>query len=290
MGDETDDRPLVRDLLEKNASKLEKLRSVLEKEDGYSAERYDDLWMLRFLLTHKGKVSKASDAAVRTIAFRKQHKLNELGDIRHKLVDHMDPQSERHFEHSRKYLSFCKTNTAVMYAQPDPDRGLIQILCPLEIDVAGQMEGMTRDEMFDVFVYTMEIIYQIHDEVTRRTGRLTSLLRIVDAEGIALSDFNADAMKRDASIGRELADFYPQLLGKVVISGMGSWFTAIWKVIKQLAPKRFVEKVAFVKSGGSSKDAREFLRYITKEDLWERFGGDNLDWPVARPVHLWENK
>jgi hypothetical protein len=287
--EDKDDRPLVKALLKQHASKLTELRSILEKEDSFSEEHYDDLWMLRFLLSHK-KVSKASAAAINTMRFRQEHKLNELGDIRHKLLDHMDHRSERYFDINKKYLAFCKSNTALMYAQPDLDRGLIQIISPRHIDMAAVVENMSVDEVLNLYLMTNEIIYQILDEVTRRTGRLTKLLRIMDATGFAFSSFNGDYVKRDAAANKQLEDFYPQMLGKVIISDMASWATTVWRLFKPFFPKRFVEKMALVKPGKNSRDAREFLRYISEDDLWERYGGKNADWPIAQPVHLWEKQ
>lgn len=284
--EEKDNRPLVRDLLEQHASKLAELRAILEKEASYSAEHYDNLWMLRFLLSHK-KVSKAAAAAINTMKFRQERGLNNLGDIRHKLLDHMDHKSDRYFDINKKYLAFCTGNTALMYAQPNLDRGLIQIISPGHIDMAGVVENMDHEEVLNLYLMTNEIIYQILDEVTRRTGKLTKLLRIMDATGFALSSFNGEYIKRDAAANKQLEDFYPQMLGKVIISDMASWATTIWRIFKPLFPKRFVEKMALVKPGKNSRDTKEFLQYIAKEDLWERYGGQNSDWPIAPPAHLW---
>lgn len=289
MKKENSDRPLVKDLLEQHASELAELRAILEKEESYSAQHYDDLWMLRFLLSHK-KVSKASAAAISTMKFRQERKLNDFGDIRHKLIDHMDHKSDRCFDINKKFLTFCKGNTAIMFAQPDPDRGLIQIISPGQVDMAGIVANMSRAEVLDDYLMTNEIIYQILDEVTRRTGKLTKLLRIMDATGFGFGSFNSEYVKRDAAANKSLEDFYPQMLGKVIISDLGSWATAIWRVFKPFFPKRFVEKMAFVTPGKNSRDAKEFLQYMTKEDLWERYGGQNNAWPIAQPVHLWKNQ
>lgn len=287
MEEENDDRPLVKDLLEQHASKLAELRAILEKEDSYSKEHYDNIWMLRFLLSHK-KASKASAAAIRTMKFRQERKLNELGDIRNKLVDYMDHQSDRYFDITKKYLTFCTANTAFMYAQPDRDHGLVQIISPGQIDMERLVENMSLEEVLDAYLMLNEIAYQIIDEVTRRTGKLTKLLRILDFSGFALSSFNGEYLKRDAAASKQLEDFYPQLLGTVIIADLASWATTIWKVFKPFFPKRFVEKMALVQPLKNSKDVKYFLKYVSKENLWERYGGNNSDWPVAQPFHLWK--
>lgn len=102
-----DDRSLVKDLLAEHATKLNEMRAILEKEETYSKEHYDDLWMLHFLPTHK-KVSKASDAAIKTMKFREENKLNEREDIRHKILDNRDPTARHTFECTKKYVQYCK--------------------------------------------------------------------------------------------------------------------------------------------------------------------------------------
>ena len=76
MMDHKVDRPLVKDLLEEHGTKIEEIRAIIEKEDSY-CKSYVDIWMLRFILSHK-KVSKASIAAIKTMKFRQEKKLNEL--------------------------------------------------------------------------------------------------------------------------------------------------------------------------------------------------------------------
>mmetsp|Transcript_8649 Transcript_8649/g.21087 ORF Transcript_8649/g.21087 Transcript_8649/m.21087 type:complete len:292 (+) Transcript_8649:174-1049(+) len=290
MAAETDTRPLVKDLLEQHASELVELRVILEKEDSYSKEHYDDIWMLRFLLSHE-KVSVAGDAATRTMKFRQERKLNELGDVRHRLVNHMDAAdlSDRYFDIHKKTVRIFKTETALMYAQPDPDRGLIQIISPGQIDMTDSVENLSEEDVFEDILMTSEIMYQILDKVTRRTGKLTKLLRIIDVEDFTLRSLNAECIRRDAATNKQLEDFYPQMLGTVIVSGMGTLTTTLWKVFKSLPTKRFVEKLAFVKPGKKSKDATYFLRYISKDTLCERYGGGDSHWPVVPPVHLWNN-
>lgn len=281
-----DHRPFTKDLLEQHSSDLSEMRAILEKEDNYSKEHYDDIWMLRFLLTHK-KVKKASSVAIKTMNFRKEYKLNELGDVRNKLVDHMDHKSDRYFDIMKKALTFAKDSTAIMYAQPDQDRCLIQIICPDQLDMASQVVGMTHDEVLNLYIYANEMIYQVLDEVTRRTGRLTKLLRIIDASSFSMSTFNREWAKRDAAANKQLEDFYPQMLGKVIISNIGSWFTVIWRLLKPVCPKRMVEKLAFVQPHKYSSDAAFFLPFVSKDNLWKRYGGNSSDWPVTQPSHLW---
>eukprot|EP00547_Thalassionema_nitzschioides_P010515 CAMPEP_0194227424 /NCGR_PEP_ID=MMETSP0156-20130528/42848_1 /TAXON_ID=33649 /ORGANISM="Thalassionema nitzschioides, Strain L26-B" /LENGTH=581 /DNA_ID=CAMNT_0038959905 /DNA_START=62 /DNA_END=1806 /DNA_ORIENTATION=+ len=394
MEEEKDNRPLVKDLSEKHASQLVELRNILEKEESYCKERYDDLWMLRFLLSHK-KVSKASAAAISTMNFRKERKINELGDIRHKMINHLeaetsdrnfeihrkymatckgplaiiyslpdpdrgliqiitpaqtDPEkfmkelsfdetmevyllaneiifqvldditrrtgkltkllknygygglinelgdirhkmidhleaetSDRNFEIHRKHMKFCHSPLAIIYALPDPDRGLIQILTPKYMDQENFVKEISLEETVEVTLYGNEIIFQVLDDITRRTGKLTKLLRITDLTDYALKDVNLEYLKRHSAATKALEDHYPGLLGSSIVNNPPTWCNATWKVIKHLFPKRVQERVAFVSPNKNPKDAKCFLKYVVRENLWEKFGGNNPEWPPASP-------
>jgi hypothetical protein len=287
MMDGKDERPLLKDLLKQHATKIEELRAIIEKEDSY-CENYDDIWILRFILSHK-KVSKASVAAIKTMKFRQEKKLNELGDIRSRILDHRDHGSDRHMDVYKKYLRYCKDTTSLMYAQPDPDRGVFHIITPSQIDMHGIVEEMTLDEVLDTYTIGSEIMYQILDDVTRRTGRLTKTCRILDCTDFGLSSFNWEYIKRDATAGKQLEAYYPQLLGKMIIVNMGSWTTKFWRVVARMLPKGIVEKVSSVQTGKNTNDTKHFLKYVNEDNLWVRFGGMNKEWPVKPPTHLWEN-
>lgn len=207
-----DDRPLVSKLLEEYAAELNEMRSILVKEESYSADYYDELWMLRFLLSHK-KLSKASAAAIHTMKFRAERKLNELGDIRYRILDHNDPQSERYLDVHKKFMTFTKGVEAMMYSLPDHDRGLVSIITPSLLDMDEVVRKMTFQEVLEGYLMSNEIQYQILDEITRRTGKLTKVLRIMDLSDFPIGSFNREYMNRDAAANKELEDYYPQLLG-----------------------------------------------------------------------------
>lgn len=290
MTEVEDNRPLVKDLLEKHASKLAELRAILEKEESYSKEHYDDLWMLRFLLSHNTKVSKASTAAINTMNFRKERKMNELGDIRNKLLDHsnIDAQCDRYFEIHKQYLKVCHSNLALMFTLPDPDRGLVQIITPKFIDQKKVVQDMTIEETVDVYLLSNETIFQINDEITRRTGKLTKVLRIMDMTGFSLKDFDREYIKRDGAANKAIEDCYPGLLGTCVVNDPPSWVSAVWKVVKYFFPKRFVEKLAFVAPTKNPKDVDYFLKYVARDKLWEKYGGNNPEWPPSSPSQFWK--
>lgn len=83
---EFDDRPSVADLIAEHRSYIDRVREQLQDENPlFSNEKHDELWILRFLMSHKNNVKAASKAAIHTLDFRNEHKLDEK-DLRRFVV------------------------------------------------------------------------------------------------------------------------------------------------------------------------------------------------------------
>ena len=58
-----DDRPFISDLLTKHSAAIKSVQDIIQADDvaqgicnkAINAERYDDIWIPRFVLSHKGK-------------------------------------------------------------------------------------------------------------------------------------------------------------------------------------------------------------------------------------------
>ena len=110
----------------------------------------------------------------------------------------------------------------------------------------------------------------------------------MDLSDFSLSSFNGEYVKRDAAANKQLEDFYPQMLGTVLYVNMPSWANAIWRIFKPFFPKQFIEKLAIVEPLKRPKDIKHFLKYVTKDNLMERYGGSDSNWPIPSPSHLWK--
>ena len=68
-------RANVDELLKKNADNIKKLRSLCDQELlALDKEQYDDIFLLRYILTHKDEYEKAADCVNKTIVWRKENK------------------------------------------------------------------------------------------------------------------------------------------------------------------------------------------------------------------------
>lgn len=290
--DPHDDRPLVKDLLEQHATSIDEVRQKILSDETIGKRlwnkhpgRYDDIWLLRYTLSHKGDVEHATKAALNTMKMHETMKMNkEFSDIRQRIKNYGNCVTEK--DHSVESLpnydlfnAFMLKASYLAYSQPDPDRGVLMYGDTAHIDAEGLLDGMTEEQTIDHLIYQNEAVYQILDEVTRRTGKLTKLTRCMDFGNFSLLRISYKLGKRDAAVGKAIEEYHPQLLAGVVIFNTPGWLSGIWTVMKPLFPKRLVEKIDFLSVNASRKLYKPLLKQISEANLSEKFGGKNKEWP-----------
>ena len=114
---EHDNRASVKALLEEHGDKVNKIREGIEGDPLYDPQKHDDLWILRFWLSHK-KTKQAIDAAKSTLIFRQKYKLDEK-DIRDE-TPHKTSEPR-----SKEYWEVRCQGDGIICAIPDKKRGVI---------------------------------------------------------------------------------------------------------------------------------------------------------------------
>lgn len=296
--DQYDDRPFISDLLTKHSVAIKSVHDTIQADDfargiynkPSNAKRYDDIWILRFVLSHKGSVKSASKAALNTIKFREEKKINELGDIRHRLRNYGDLDDAKRFSGEslagwELFNSFCGENAAVQTV-PDDNRGLILFCDVGQIDMDRVAEEMLEEIMTEYLIHLNEAVFQILDGITRRTGRLTKHMKLIDLGNVQLRNMNRTYLKRDGAINSMLEDYFPQLTGTVFVVNSPVWVSTFWAMLRPFFPKRMVQKIDFLpsiqksKNKSSKKHLKPVFRYISEEHYPERYGGKNQQWPM----------
>ena len=280
---EFDDRPAVKELIVKYRKPIDAVKKGLEDDPLYDQSKHDDLWILRFCLSHKKKKAKiALEAAKETLAFREKYALDEE-DIRE-----FPPVGKSGEHHPRaaafiKYRSCC-SDDAIYFGIPHPQRGVLGFLHVAGIDQLKAVETVTEEEWLPAFMYISEWTHQWLDYITRTTGRLTKSVRIANADGIALSGLNMEHEKRNGKAMGVMEDCYPQLLQGIYLCNAPSWIQVVWRLVRPLLPKRVIEKIDIMSPQKNKKELKRCFKHISEEDLPERFGGQNRTWPVYFPT------
>jgi CRAL/TRIO domain len=274
-----DDRPSVKELIDENRQLIGSVVRELIADPLYDANKHDDLWVVRFLLSHKKQVKQSVKAAKYTLAYRAEHDLDER-DIRYFPID-----TECATEHVKRYRKYTKDD-AYRHVIPDPRRGMVGIVNLAGIDQPGLVANVDESDWYPGARYLSEWEHQWMDYITRTSGRLTKVVRIVDAAGLSIARVRPEAFKRDGKAMAVMEECYPQKLQTVFICNAPAWIQVPWRVFRSTLPKRVLEKIDFVAPGKREEERELLLQYISEEHLPVRFGGKNGVWPVDFPPPL----
>ena len=270
-----DVRPSVKDLLQQHAEAIATIKSSISDHSLYDASKHDDLWIVRFYLSHK-KTKPAIEAAKKTLEYRAKFKLDEK-DIR-QTPPHRATQGEI-FE----FISRTEPGTLIA-THPNPDRGVLFFLRPAGFNMHKLVQELTEAHWLPTFSYITEWSHQHLDYVTRTTGRLTKSVRFINMEGMKLSLFNRECMKRNGNAIGAMEDFYPQLLESVFICDPPALVKGLWNVFRAILPKRLLEKIDIINPKKSKKERDRLHKHISDKDLPVVFGGQN-----QVPIQEWES-
>ena len=259
---EYDNRAATRDLIQQHRKNVDLLKRSLSKHALYNAIKHDDLWLLRYLLSHK-TVANALPAAENFLVYRHKMRLDEK-DIRHEPPSAACAVSAAYFN--------CISDHSMVFCQPDPNRGIVLYMKLTGVDQT-KLAAISDQEW--PFWYILEWMFQSLDCVTRRTGRLTKGIRFIDLDNFSLSQNNRETMNRNAQNARDCQDHYPQMLASVFMLNVPSFFQMCFRMMKPLLPKRFVEKFDIL----PKLHTKRLLPHMRLEDIPKKYGGSNETWP-----------
>jgi hypothetical protein len=210
--DKLDIRRPVKDIINSNRHIIDEVKRALLSETYYNSNKHDDLWILRFVLSHRWTGS-AVKAAKDTIQFRAKHNLDNE-DIRyHPPFPVANNKSIEVFGYST-WLE----DDAIRFTLPDAKRGVIGFLRLDSFDQENLVDHTSEDDWPPCFRYVTEWSHQWVDYVTRTTGLFTKAIRIVDLTGVcrtkgtSLLGINREMNRRDWKAMRPMERHYPQLL------------------------------------------------------------------------------
>ena len=269
-----DERQSVKALIEEHREKIDKIQAAIADDPLFDPNKHDDLWILRFWLSHK-KSKQAIAAAKTTLLFRQKYNLDDK-DIRDDTIHKTEEPRVKEYWDVR-----CRGD-GIVCAVPDKKRGVIMIIKFAQMN--PEAPKLLSEEVWDYsFVYSSEWAHQWLDYVTRTTGRLTKSIRFIDMTGVQLTKhFDRASNKRDSKIMNEMEDVYPQLLETLYGCYPPSFMHLIWALIRPIMPKRIIDKIDLIEPNKNEKERDRVLKYISKENLPVHFGGDNTvppkDW------------
>lgn len=229
-----DQRPLVKDLIREHRSAIDEIKMGLLDNSLYEPEKHDDLWILRFWLSHQRR-KPALEAAKKTLQFRKDLRLDQW-DIREYAPSDCNEGTMVH-----EYLQFWDRD-AVVFSLPDrhSPEGPKFFIKLAGRDQHKLTKELTEDHWFAFFGQCAEWCFQWADYRTRLSGRLTNCVGFVDAQGMSLKSFHAECTLRDGRALGVLHDCYPQTIEAIKIRNPPGGFRILWRMVRAVLPKSVV--------------------------------------------------
>mmetsp|Transcript_42863 Transcript_42863/g.48704 ORF Transcript_42863/g.48704 Transcript_42863/m.48704 type:complete len:318 (+) Transcript_42863:20-973(+) len=269
--DKYDKRLSVKELITEHRTKIDEIRSILQSDnkDLYNPTKHDDLWILRFVLSHHNKkgIKKALKACQTTLEFRNKYSWVDETDIRFAPPGKSVKSTQQFYQYYEK--------NAIQHVSPDPKRGVQVFALLTGLNMNALVKNIDESEWLARWTYITEYSHQWLDYVTRTTGLLTKQIRIIDLKGIRTSDISMEANKRDGKAMSVMEDCYPQLLQGIFVCNSPGWVQGTWRVCRPLMPKRVVQKLDFITPSTKMKEKQRLLEHISEEHLPEQYGGKN---------------
>jgi hypothetical protein len=270
-----DHRPMVSDCIVEYRELIDQLKADLSKDELYDSTKHDDLWILRFLLSHKKDVQGALVAAQETLRFRKEYNLDDK-DIREVAPQDITPESDEPFQHFLKHgVGKYSLNLVVPHTKRC---GVIFFFDIVSIDT-HQLAEVDQEDWIAGLFYVNEWQFQWNDYITRTTGRLTKSVHIIDVADISLSMYDSVTQDKYTTAGKKIQNCYPQGVQAYFVCHAPFWIETPWKLMKPLLPLRVVSKLDFLNPKRFEEDRGRLLQYIPEKYLPERFGGKYSSWP-----------
>ena len=276
---EQDNRLPVKQLLAENAVAISALRTALLDHPLFRPREHDELWLLRYVLSHKKSVAAAAKAARYTLQWRQEHAMDQLA------AELRATPGERGLASHPAFVLVHKAHVqpgGIHLVQPHPQRGPLLIGTMTLFDYTAAM-AIPRVAYLRYIQCINEWSFNECDRVTRETGLLTKQARFVQCKNFRLGSLNREWLALDGQVSKEMEDCYPQHLGQILVLDPPGWALIMWRAVKMLFPARMVEKVDLLPLSSRKELERRVLRFMSFADLPASHGG--LREPYPCPVH-----
>eukprot|EP00123_Amoebidium_parasiticum_P000985 comp11950_c0_seq1/m.6625 comp11950_c0_seq1/g.6625 ORF comp11950_c0_seq1/g.6625 comp11950_c0_seq1/m.6625 type:complete len:317 (-) comp11950_c0_seq1:32-982(-) len=234
-GKDADKQRCVRCLFEKHEKELVALKEKLG--DSLKEPCVDDLWLLRFVLSHVGNTDEAVEAVKSTLAWRKEHT---------PLV-----KSAREHQPAPKDNIIRPFMVGGVHEVMADETTILFIIRVGVSDIKGLIvhAKITEEELFLWLLHQRESLYMKCDKATRESGLLVKSTTVFDLSHLSVKKMLLEgkppaafekAMSRASKLGE---DMYPQLVDKTMFVNTPAIFSLFFAFFKKMANKKLLEKV-----------------------------------------------
>jgi hypothetical protein len=233
-----------RDLIERLKIECgEQLRTATEANN----ELYDDLWILRYVLSHLNEkkmdpFQKMKDAIVSTLEWRTQHR-ELLAKLRTGAPGPHD-------------ALLSKYSISDLHKTTKDGRPFIVLRNGIS-NIKLLMEHATEDQIYEYFCFSKEYIFHLMDARSRRTGRLIKAVGVMDMKGATMfGGMSQPFFKGMGKAQKEGELRYPQFQDITILINNPTWLNVVLSIAKVFVSKRTFEKLKTCPGRTSTGDIR----------------------------------
>ena len=250
-------QPSIKSLLAKHADALAALRTELADEAAGWAS--DDLWLLRFCLSHR-TTEKAADAARATLRYRAAN-----SDLLRRAMEGGGSHED----------ALGALNKQALLPSPTLLGEPVHVVRAAASDVKKLMDDFTEEEVVEHLNLSKERAFLRCDAESRRSGRLVKLVSVLDIRDGRLSDLDLRFLRALGRASAETEKFYPQLLGLVAAVNAPPWVHALVRVASHFVPERTMRKLAVCGATDTAEECAALCRTLccTPDGLPDFLGG-----------------
>lgn len=228
----------VSKLMKKHSELLEQFKEMIPKE--YKDRELegvivDDIFYLRFVLSHLDDLPAALEALIFTYDYR---------------TSHAEMFARRRRGEKTSVEEFLLKYNIQAYHKSTHDGGPVLILRNGMVDFKALMPALDPEDMISYSLLQREDGFVLADQVTRETGRLVKLVIVQDMKcaGFVMPDRKMMSSIGEASKMSE--KMYPQLLGRFVIVNPPGWMKMAMKLFRPFMSAKTLAKMSICEGTG----------------------------------------
>lgn len=251
------DRDIAK-LLVHHKAEIEQIRAELGDE--IDPTLHDDIFLLRFVLSMK-TVAASVDGVRKCLAWRKENA---------SLLAMVDRN-----EHVPCHAIIKRYAVSDHHSTPLKDGSPLLVTRAGLCDLSSLLAHVTQAELVDWLMWLNEHAFRECDQITRKTGRLTKLVRVNDMMGASLMQ-DRGFFSAVGKSSKTAAFVWPQLVEKNIILNPPSLMSVLLKVAATFLSANTMAKVAMCKGNtikGDMDDCPFASKRFNRADLPTFMGG-----------------
>jgi hypothetical protein len=193
---------------------------------------HDEIFALRFLISHQMVAEKAAAAMRTTLEWRLRNRVDEIREFVRAAPQEAFPghlHMGRHFPMSIHI--------------PADDWPPFMLIEAARLDPTELMRHISIDDFVVYSMHMSEKMAAACDDITRRTRHLTKAVRVVAMGGLRLKHASMGFARAASAAAQDHVDCYPQNLGNLFLCNVPYPLKVVWDTaVVPLLPSRVVEK------------------------------------------------